>query len=67
MLDVVTQAVSNSHEESKETSVVVPLLAKVETYNSSHYEELTTFNVTEWLAENDEKAVEEVEKDEVMV
>ena len=49
LLDVITQVVSNSYEESKETSVIVPPLAKQDSYNSSHYEELTNFNVTEWL------------------
>ena len=37
LLDIVTQVVSNSYEESKETRVVVPSLAKNDGYNSSHY------------------------------
>ena len=42
--------------------MVVPSLAKIDSYNSSHYEELTTFNVTEWFAEHVEKDTDSVEK-----
>ena len=63
LLDVVTQVVSNSYEVSKETSVVVPSLAKEDSYDSSQYEKLVKFNVTQWLKENDDEGFESIKKD----
>ena len=45
------------------TRIVVPLRAKYESYNSSNYDELTYFNVSNWLYEYSREIQEQDEED----
>ena len=49
LLDVVSQVITNSYEQSQLTHLIVPAIAQREDFNSSHYEELTTFNLEHWF------------------